>query len=127
MNAKILGFAAILISSSASPVLAQAVVTPEQVMALPANTKYYSPDPKVFFTVTKGVFSFQGPLKCTGLTKAGGKGNATVNCERPATGKQYRYEWIDLSRIKVETWPNMAAKAGTLKNQPAHTTEIFTR
>lgn len=96
-------------------------------MALPANTKYYSPDRKGFITITKGVFGFEGPLKCTGLTKAGGKGNATVNCERPATGKQYRCEWIDLSRIKVETWPNMAANAGAQKNQPAHTTEIYSQ
>lgn len=125
MSVKVLGFAAILISMSGAPALAQAV-TPEQVKALPAPTRYFTPDGKAGLVINKGAFDLKGPLKCTGLTKAGGNGNATINCA-DARGAQYRFEWLTLSKVKMEFWGSMAAKAGALRNKQAQAELIMTR
>ncbi len=55
---------------------------------------------------------------CNNISKAGGKGNATINCEL-AGGKQVRFEWLELDKVKYEYWFSMKDKAGQTQNRPA--------
>ena len=54
---------------------------------------------------------------CNNITRSGGKGNANINCELPG-GKQIRFEWLDLDKVKYEYWFSMKDKAGQTQNKP---------
>lgn len=122
--------AAVAASFTATAASAQAV-TPQQVLALPVGTKYVGPatydvalvrTAQGFNVVEKG----KVVLVCNNVTKAGGRGNATINCAT-AKGVQGRFEWIDMKSVKTEMWTSMAAKAGQTQNKPADIKIILTR
>lgn len=56
-------------------------------------------------------------VACNDITRSGGKGNANINCELPG-GKQIRFEWLDLDKVKYEYWFSMKDKAGQTQNKP---------
>ena len=63
---------------------------------------------------------------CNDIGKAGGKGNATVNCAL-AGGEQLRFEWLDTDHVQYEYWFSMAHKAGQTRNNPGQATATLTR
>jgi len=122
MDVKVFGIAvAIVVSTLASGAAAQSV-TPEQVSKLPVGTKYVGPGrgtPTLKRTTTGFVYSEAGgSITCNNITKAGGHGNATINCTA-ANKVEFRFEWIDMNSVKAESWKDMAAKAGQKQNKPA--------
>lgn len=57
-------------------------------------------------------------VACNNISKSGGKGNATINCEL-AGGKQVRFEWLAVDKVKFEYWFSMKDKAGKTQHRPA--------
>lgn len=124
MNIKALGvIAAIAVSSTASAAMAQAapkqeVVTPEQVLKIPVGTKYVAGASSLTRTAQGFNFSEKdAKAVCNNVTKAGGRGNATINCTTNSK-LELRFEWININNIKAQGWDSMAAKAGQTQNKP---------
>lgn len=115
-------FAAIGMASASTSALAE-VVTPEQVLALPVGTKYKISNHSDFLVRTQAGFDFYSaeehvPVACNNVGKAGGRGNATINCTRDDKF-ELRFEWIDMQSLKAQGWKNLAAKSGqTQHNKP---------
>ena len=121
--------AAIAASTVATGASAQ-TVTPESVLKLPVGASFVNAQhPRTSIVRTAQGFNFvEGAttVVCNNVTKAGGRGNATVNCTAP-NKNEIRFEWIDANSMKVEAWENMAAKAGQTQNKPPRISAIFKR
>lgn len=76
--------------------------------------------------------------KAKNISRAGGKGTATMNCQinnyqnkndavawAPKHPAEIRFEWKSLNEVYYQEWPNMAAKAGQYKNKPPHHTAVL--
>ncbi len=139
------------LSLSATSALA-ATVTPEQVTALPLGTAFSAvpsgqfengkpiaqnngnevrlvrtADGFTYFHADNGRGASEAQKAvCNNISKAGGKGNATINCEF-AGGKQIRFEWLDLDKIKYEYWFSMATKAGQTQHQQSQASATLTK
>ena len=63
-----------------------------------------------------------GDVTYTGkMGPSGGKeGNVIAMNGEGSDKSQVRFEWISATELKVEWWPNMAAKAGQKQHNPAH-------
>lgn len=129
---------------------ALALTTPEQIKSLPVGTTFsgipagkFSKDGDIpqdsssqvqlvrtsdgFAYVHAGGSGADAPKAvCNDISKAGGKGNATVNCAL-AGGKQLRFEWLDADHVQYEYWFSMADKAGQTHNKPAQASTTLTR
>lgn len=122
-------FATIAASVIATAASAQ-TVTPQDVLNLPVGTKYVTPAGKAGqFTRTANGFKYAENTKsldCNNVTKAGGKGNATINCKH-SSGEEYRFEWADINKVKMDTWDNLAAKTGNSGYKPPKFSVVLTR
>jgi hypothetical protein len=139
------------LSLTATSALA-ATVTPEQVKALPLGTAFSGlpsgqfesgkPIPQnngnevrlirtadgfIYFHADGGRGASEAQkVVCNNISKAGGKGNATINCDF-AGGKQIRFEWLELDKIKYEYWFSMATKAGQTQHQQSQASATLTK
>lgn len=123
------------IGMAASTVHAQtAPVSPEEAKAMKFGTKYLPQGAKnddvQFVKVVNGYYFINKPKKlrvtCNDIGRAGGKGNATINCSSPE-GYQFRFEWINPNQVKAEWWKNMGAKAGQTQNKTAGESAVLYR
>jgi hypothetical protein len=131
MNLKIIGIAAAIAASVTATTASAQTVTPEQVLKLPVGTKYVLPSPshnnQIARTAKGFTYSQTGvAFECNNVTRAGGRGNATINCTSP-TKMEFRFEWLDINRVKIEIWANMAAKAGQTQHKAPQLSGILVR
>lgn len=129
-----------------------ATVTPEQVKALPLGTAFAG-IPTGEFAAGAAIPSGKGSevqlvrtadgytyvhanggrgaadaqkVICNDISKAGGKGNATINCALPGD-KQLRFEWTDIDNVKYEYWFSMKHKAGQTQNRQSQASATLTK
>lgn len=127
MRFNTIGIFVVMTTSLIATVASAQTVTPEEVMNLPIGTKYTNGAAKVVRDGDGFTFhSTRGVGKCSNVGKAGGNGNAAINCVDDQK-HEFRFEWIDINKGKAQYWWDMTKKAGQKENQPPQEEAILTR